>query len=400
MQIFRVGEVCSFLKLLISNVEELNDIWIAGEVSNYSQSAKGHIYFSLKDEEGQLAAVLFRQHALWQTSRLRNGLAVVVHGEVSVYAETGRLQIVADEVQEEGVGRLALAFDELKARLEAEGLFALERKRPLPPQPRVIGIVTSAQAAAYQDILNILRRRYPLARVILSPTIVQGEGAPAAIVAALAELNRQPGVEAIIVARGGGSAEDLAAFNDERVARAVFASRVPVVSGVGHETDSTIIDYVADLRAPTPSAAAELVSPDFRDIAAHVQELRAGAAGYLLDAYETSKRRLLISQLRGQRLSLRKLLTNGTLRVDQDTTRAANRLQGAVNLGKLRLLTLRARAKALDPTAVLARGYAIIRNQQSGEIVTTADQVAPYSMVEIEFGGSSFIARRLAKRKE
>jgi len=400
MQIFRVGEVCSFLKLLISNVEELNDIWIAGEVSNYSQSAKGHIYFSLKDEEGQLSAVLFRQHALWQTSRLRNGLSVVVHGEVSVYAETGRLQIVADEVQEEGVGRLALAFDELKAQLEAEGLFALERKRPLPPQPRVIGIVTSAQAAAYQDILNVLGRRYPLARVILSPTIVQGEGAPAAIVAALAELNRQPGVEVIIVARGGGSAEDLAAFNDERVARAVFASRLPVVSGVGHETDSTIIDYVADLRAPTPSAAAELVSPDFRDIAAHVQELRAVAASYLLDAYETSKRRLLLSQLRGQRLSPRKLIINGTLRVDQDTTRAANRLQGATNLGKLRLLTLRARAKALDPTAVLARGYAIIRNQQSGEIVTTADQVAPYSMIEIELGGSSFIARRLAKRKE
>jgi exodeoxyribonuclease VII large subunit len=262
---------------LLESDDTLFDCWIAGEVSNLSQSGSGHYYFTLKDREAQMKCVLFRQQAIWQTVLPTNGAAVVAHGRVSMYEATGNLQFYVDMLQEEGQGALYLAYEQLKKTLEAQGLFAEERKRAIPTMPRRIGLVTSPQAAALQDILNVLSRRYPLGEIVLAPTQVQGDGAPRQVASAIGSLNMLEGDEAvdvIIVARGGGSIEDLWAFNEEIVARAVYASKAPVITGVGHETDFTIVDYVADLRAPTPSAAAELVAPDVEDIRETVEAWR------------------------------------------------------------------------------------------------------------------------------
>ena len=260
MRIYHVGELVTYLKELLETDAGLDDIWVGGEMSNVSLSGSGHYYFTLKERTSQVKCVLFRGQALWQTLVPQNGLAVLAHGRISLYEASGQIQLYVDLLQSEGQGKLALEFEQLKARLDAEGLFAVERKRPLPALPLRIGVVTSPQAAAFQDILNVLGRRYPLATVMLAPTLVQGEQRPAADrrrVQALNGLSGAHAVDVILVARGGGAPEELAAFNDERVARAVYASRVPVITGVGHETDTTIVDYVADVRAPTPSAAAE-----------------------------------------------------------------------------------------------------------------------------------------------
>src|SRR5256714_7743190 len=290
-RIYPVGELAAYLRELLENDEELHDCWVAGEVSNASQAGSGHYYFTIKDQDSQLRCVLFRNDAMWQTVLPENGAAMVAHGYVSVYEATGNLQFYVDMLQAEGKGALFMAFERLKAMMDAQGLFAEDRKRALPEMPRRIGIVTSPQAAALQDILNVLGRRYPLADVVLSPTQVQGESAPRQIATAITALNLLEGDEAvdvIIVARGGGSLEELWAFNEEVVARAVFASRGPVVSGVGHETDTTIIDYVADLRAPTPSAAAELVAPDIAELASAITQLHenldAAMARRIMDA--------------------------------------------------------------------------------------------------------------------
>ncbi|HUS15820.1 MAG TPA: exodeoxyribonuclease VII large subunit, partial [Chloroflexia bacterium] len=277
MHIFTVTDLVSYLKELFEVNEALQDCWVAGEISNHSQSPTGHHYFTLKEPSAQIKCVLFRGNASWQTVRPANGLQVLLHGRLDLYEASGSIQIMVDLVQLQGQGAAALEFERLKERLDAEGLFAPERKRPLPAYPRRIGLVTSPGAAAFQDILKVLGRRYPLAELILSPTLVQGADAPAQICEALARLNALPGaraVDVILLARGGGAADELSAFNDERVVRAVFASRVPVITGVGHETDTTIVDYVADVRAPTPSAAAEMVAPDIGGMLADIEDLR------------------------------------------------------------------------------------------------------------------------------
>ncbi len=238
---------------------EYGDAWVEGEISNFRAQDSGHLYFTLKDANAQLSAVMFRSQARLLRFRPENGMQVVVRGRVTIYEERGQLQISAEYIEPKGAGALQIAFEQLKAKLEAEGLFDSASKKPIPALPVRIGIVTSPQAAALRDILNILRRRHHTANVLIFPAIVQGESAPFEVSAGIVYFNKAKNVDVIIVARGGGSAEDLAAFNHEGLARAVFASEIPVISAVGHETDFTIIDFVADLRAPTPSAAAELV---------------------------------------------------------------------------------------------------------------------------------------------
>src|SRR5579885_49005 len=249
--VLRVGEVTTYLKALLGSDDVLGDLWVRGEVSNLSRSAAGHTYFTLKDEAGQLRFVMFRGSG-FGTHDLDHGAGVLVHGHVGLYEAQGSVQLYADFVQAEGVGSLHQQFEDLKARLADEGLFDDERKRPLPPFPRRIGVVTSPQAAAFQDVLKVLAARFPAVEVVLSPCLVQGDGAPAQIVAALERLNDLDGIDVILVVRGGGSLEELWAFNDEQVARAIGACTRPVVSGVGHETDFTIADLVADVRMPTP----------------------------------------------------------------------------------------------------------------------------------------------------
>ena len=271
--IWSVTELTHYVHDLLANDDNLQDVWVQGEVSNFSRPTSGHLYFTLKDSACSLRCVMWKNAALRQKVIPREGDALEVHGSLNVYEAAGQYQLYADLIRPAGEGALYREFLRLKARLEAEGLFAPERKRPIPRWPHRIGIVTSPTGAALRDILHTLTRRYPLVEVVLAPTQVQGDEAPAGIVAAIQALNRVAHPDVILVARGGGSIEDLWAFNDEGVARAIAASTAPVISGVGHETDFTIADFVSDLRAPTPTAAAELSTPDRADLLASLDDM-------------------------------------------------------------------------------------------------------------------------------
>ncbi|HLB13249.1 MAG TPA: exodeoxyribonuclease VII large subunit, partial [Dehalococcoidia bacterium] len=272
MQVYPVAQLVRYLKDLLESDNALRDLWVSGEVSNINRSMAGHLYFTLKDRESQLRCVCFGECG--QLSWLSNGSAVVSHGRVSLYEVQGHLQLYVDVVQPEGTGPLHLQLEELRARLGREGLFEESRKRRLPAFPQRIGVVTSPTGAALRDIVKVLSRRYPLAEVVVAPTQVQGEGAAQGIAEGLQQLNCLEGIDVIIVARGGGSLEELWSFNEEPVVRAIHASRIPVVTGVGHETDTTLADLAADLRAPTPSAAAMAVAPDVADLGRQVASRR------------------------------------------------------------------------------------------------------------------------------
>jgi exodeoxyribonuclease VII large subunit len=396
LNIFRIGELVLYLRDLLDSNEALYDCWVAGEVSNLSHSTQGHYYFTLKDRQGQMKCVLFRQKAIWQTVLPQNGKAVVAHGRVSVYEATGNLQFYVDLLQEEGQGALFLAYEQLKAELEAQGLFAEERKRHIPEMPRRIGVVTSPQAAALQDILNVLGRRFPLAEVVLSPTQVQGDGAARQVAAAIATLNALDGDEAvdvIIVARGGGSIEELWAFNEEIVARAVYTSRVPVISGVGHETDYTIIDHVADLRAPTPSAAAELATPEIGDLIELIGGARrlmlsdmAGRLAVAWDEVETERAQL-------ERLSPIWGVTNDRQRLENLTAALGTHLGHRLSLQTERLRSARSTLEALSPMEILKRGYAIVRDLETGRVVSSQADAQSGHPVEVRLADGAFSAR-------
>src|SRR5467141_3709486 len=270
----RIWTVRALVSAVRSHIErEYSDCWVEGEISNLRIPDSGHLYFTLKEESAQIRVVMFRSSAKLLRFRPENGLRVTVRGRITVYEDRGELQISAEFMEPQGAGALQLAFEQLKARLEAEGLFDPSRRKPIPPLPLRIGIITSPQGAALRDILNILARRHHSASVLIYPAQVQGESAPLEVTAGLHHFNRTREVEVIIIARGGGSAEDLAAFNHEGLARAVAASKIPVISAIGHETDFTIVDFVADLRAPTPSAAAELVIRSRQEIEAQAEDM-------------------------------------------------------------------------------------------------------------------------------
>ncbi len=274
---FSVAQLSRYLKELLETDELLRDVRVRGEISGCKTYASGHCYFTLKDAEAQLLCVFFKQARLHSAvSELRDGMAITASGRISFYERDGKLQLYVEQVELLGEGALFLRFEQLKARLDAEGLFEIERKRPLPPAPAVIGIVTSLQAAALRDMVRVLRTRYPLARVVLAPTLVQGSEAPTAIAQALDLLNEHAEADVIIVARGGGSIEELWAFNEEIVARAIARSRIPVISGVGHETDFTIADFVADRRASTPTAAATRGGSQYCRLAGRNPAIRTG----------------------------------------------------------------------------------------------------------------------------
>jgi exodeoxyribonuclease VII large subunit len=270
----RIWTVRALVSAVRTHLErEYSDCWVEGEISNLRIPGSGHLYFTLKEESAQIRVVMFRSSAKLLRFRPENGLHVTVRGRITVYEDRGELQISAEFMEPQGAGALQLAFEQLKARLEAEGLFEASRRKPIPPLPRRIGIITSPQGAALRDILNIVARRHRSANLLIYPAQVQGDSAPAEVTAGIHYFNRARAVEVIIIARGGGSAEDLAAFNHEGLARAVAASKIPVISAIGHETDFTIVDFVADLRAPTPSAAAELVIRSRQEIEAQAEEL-------------------------------------------------------------------------------------------------------------------------------
>ena len=434
-RVWPVRELVGQVRELIE--QEYGDVWVEGEISNYRPAPSGHVYFTLKDAEAQLPVVLFRRQAMLLRFRPEDGLRVLARGRVSVYEQRGQMQLVAETMEPVGAGSLQLAFEQLKARLKAEGLFDAERKRPLPAFPRTVGIVTSPTGAVIRDFLNIVARRHSGLSVLVCPVSVQGDSAPSEIETALAELNDSGLVDVIVVARGGGSLEDLAAFNSERVARAIAASRLPVVSAIGHETDFTIADFVADLRAPTPSAAAELITEAQHKIAEHLatkeQRLTRAARFQLLQARQRLTR-LPVSRAEGrvntllhrraQRLddfSLRMEaavsselrqhqrevaeLAAAVLRHDprQQLGRARERLtvcrthldrtlEHRLHESAAHLSSLDARLHSLSPLAVLERGYALVIDA-AGVVVRTTNQIAVGDHVTTRLSDGVFISR-------
>ncbi len=376
--IFSVTSLNNYLRELLETDEVLQDLWVRGEISNFSQPRSGHLYFTLKDSEAQIRCVMWKNSALRLRFSPADGMQVEGHGAMSIYPAQGQVQLYLDALRPAGEGALYQEFLRLKARLEAEGLFDPEHKRPLPSLPRHIGVVTSPTGAALQDILQTLSRRLPILRVTIAPTPVQGAEAPPGIVAALRHLNQLEDLDLIILARGGGSIEDLWAFNDESVARAIYNSRVPVISGVGHETDFTIADFVADLRAPTPTGAAELATP----ITAQELSLSLRAASDQLDArlnelLSSARQSLALAQAELRRSSPRAFLQNALQRLDETQARLERLGHNQLEARNLRLASSVSRLNALSPQAVLRRGYAIITDQHSGVLISRASQTQP-----------------------
>ena len=368
MQIYGVGEVTSYARELLESNERLSDLWVKGEISNMYKSQADHLYFTVKDGSGQLKCVMFKSER--PSIELKNGMAVIVHGRLSLYELKGDLQIYVDLIQPEGVGELHLAFEQLKGKLEKEGLFDESRKRQLPAYPRRIGVVTSPVSAAYRDVVNIITRRYPLAELIVAPTMVQGDKAAPGIVNALSELNGSDDIDVIIMARGGGSLEDLWAFNEEIVARAVYSSNVPIISGVGHETDSTITDYVADKRAPTPSAAAEIAVPDIVEIKERINSYTNTILNLAQDGL-TQRRERLKYVYEGVKAPD---LSRSRQRIDDLLDMTGRQVRSSVALIRSELSASTSQLKSLDPMGTLKRGYAIVQ-KASGKIVTRTGDV-------------------------
>ena len=390
MQLFTVTQLAEYIKATLDRDPVLRDLWVNGEVSNLVRSAAGHAYFTLK--EGTAAAVrcvLFRGNR--GAEHLAGGSAVNVHGRVSFYETRGDLQLYADMVQPAGLGLLAAELERLKAQLEAEGLFDPSRKRPLPLFPRRIGVVTSEQGAVFHDICTIVERRYPLAEIVLCPCTVQGEQAAPEIVDALHTLDEHGGVDVIIVGRGGGSLEDLWAFNTEAVARAIYASRVPVVSAVGHETDVTIADLVADYRAPTPSAAAEAVTPDTVALSAEVWTLvqQAGSTTLYLVRERAGAVESLVQRMQGRLPDVAALRQH----VDDLTAQGLVALQALCGQRREQAMALEAQLNALSPTAVLGRGYAVLVHEATGATVTSVAEVQPGDRIHATVKDGRFTTR-------
>jgi len=374
--VLSVSQVSRYLKELLETDEVLQDVWVRGEISGCRMYPSGHCYFTLKDAEAQLPCVFFKNARVRSAApELRDGMAIAANGRISLYERDGKLQLYVEDVELIGEGALFLRFEQLKARLAAEGLFDASRKRPIPPSPSVIGIVTSPQAAALRDMLRVLRARYPLARVIFSPALVQGAEAPAAIAEALDLLNEHGEAEVVILGRGGGSIEELWAFNEEVVARAIARSRIPVISGVGHETDFTIADFVADYRASTPTAAAAAAVPDIAEWRVHVLELQQQLTefieAFLGDQHgqlERTKRELL-------RLDPRYQLERLQQRLDDTSALLQARMQHILSLRSERLRGLALRLHSLSPSLTIARGYAIVRRDADQTVITSEQQV-------------------------
>jgi exodeoxyribonuclease VII large subunit len=373
MILLTVSQINAYLRELLEADELLSEVWVEGEISNLS--TRNHYYFKLKDDAATLDAVMWQSNVRRLSAPLNNGDAVLAHGRVSFYETSGRLQLYVDTIRPAGVGLLHAQFEELKARLEAEGLFDPGRKRPIPPLPRRIGVATSAQSAALRDILHVLKRRYPLAEVLLAPCLVQGEQAPASIVNALNILCGCD-IDLIILGRGGGSIEDLWSFNEEAVARAVFASPVPVITGVGHETDTTIVDYVADLRAPTPSAAAELAVPDMSVLASSVSDLRQQLDSTMAQHLDGRRRTLDTQAVMLRRYHPTARIAQARQQVDDLLWRIGERTGRAVERHHLRLENLRSQLAMLSPLATLQRGYAVVRHADDNRVVTDFEQAS------------------------
>ena len=390
MNVLTVTQVNTYIKALLDESVPLRNIYISGEISNFTHYYRtGHLYFTLKDESSQLKAVMFSSNASRLRFQAENGMKVICRGRISVYSKSGEYQLYVDDMQPDGVGALSLAFEQLKKKLSQEGLFDEAHKKPIPPFPSKIGVATSNIGAAVEDIKNITARRYPLAEIIICPTVVQGENAPADIVRSIKMLDGFDGIDVIILGRGGGSAEDLWAFNSEEVARAVFACETPIVSAVGHETDFTISDFVADRRAETPSAAAEMAVPDMAELKKQLNSM----------SYEIMS--IVRSMISESRESLNAIKNNNCLKDPFNTINIKRMMLDGTEIklnsfAKTEIQKYRhdfsstvAKLNALSPLNVLARGYSVAYS--NGKIVSSSDDLTVGDNLNIDFYNGSAV---------
>ena len=389
--ILGVAEVNNLVKLLLDNEHILQNVHVRGELSNYKIYPSGHHYFTLKDPEGALRCVMFKSAAVKLRFRPENGMKVVASGRITVFPRDGAYQLYCNSLTPEGVGDLAVAFEQLKSKLYAEGLFDSTHKKPLPAYPERIAIITSAAGAAVHDMIRILRRRYPIAKVLLLPVRVQGPEAPLEIVGAIRYANRWKVGDVIITGRGGGSIEDLWAFNDERVARAIYESELPVISAVGHEPDVTISDFVADARASTPSNAAEIAVPDQAELLRWLQ-----GVGERMEQNETSRLQALRQRL--DSLASKRVMTDQLAYVQDKRMellhvqqRLGDLASARVTEKRQRFASLAASLDAMSPLKVLGRGYAMAQNEQ-GKILKSSSDVESGSRVSVTLGEGGFSA--------
>ena len=398
-QIFEVSQVNEYIKARMDADELLNGLFIRGELSNYKVYPSGHHYFTMKDANGALRCVMFRYSAMRLRFRPENGMKVIAVGRISVFPRDGAYQLYCEDLMPDGAGDLNVAFEQLKARLEAEGLFDRAHKKPLPQYPHRIAIITSGAGAAIMDMLRILARRYPLSKVMILPVRVQGTEAPAEIVGAIRYANRYQLADVIITGRGGGSLEDLWAFNDERVARTIYASEIPVVSAVGHEPDVTISDYVADVRAATPSNGAELVAPDRQELLRHIAQLSARMTTMMEKQLSLSRRQLDMLAKKRVLQSPMHYIEDKRLALDYVHRRLIASSQQLLAGKKQKFISLTAKLDAMSPLKVLSRGYSVT-HRADGSVLRASGEVAPGDEITVRLLHGSIRAEVLETREE
>ena len=391
-QYFSVTQLNEYVRMLLDGNAVLSDIWIKGEISGMKgQYGTGHLYFSVKDTDAAVSAVMFRSAAARLKFTPKDGMKVLLHGRVSVYTARGQYQFYADMMEPDGLGSLYLAFEQCKARLEAEGLFDPARKKPIPKLPGRVGIITSPTGAAIRDIINVTGRRYPQGELLIFPSLVQGEQAAAYLAGGIRYFNRARNVDVIIIGRGGGSIEDLWAFNDERLAREIAACEIPVISAVGHETDFTICDFVADLRAPTPSAAAELVFPDRMALKAELDARLARIGALTMSGVQARRRQLQTLAASRAMRSPTTVLAEKQMRVDELWMRLQGVGQQMTERKRAALAASVGKLEALSPLAVLQRGYAVAADAH-GKVATSASAFETGQPMTVRFADGTVCA--------
>ena len=387
-----VSEINEHIKMLIDEEMILQDVFIQGEVSNFKNHSSGHLYFTLKDEYSEIKAVMFKSYAYKVKFKIESGMKVIVHARVGVYAQAGIYQLYVDNIQPDGIGSLHLAYEQLKKKLSNEGLFDIEHKLKLPKYPKAIGVITSPTGAAVRDIINVATRRFSFAKILLYPCLVQGEDAPKELIKAVEYFNQKNSVDVIIIGRGGGSIEDLWAFNDENLARAIYKSHIPTVSGVGHETDFTICDFVADVRASTPSAAAEIVTPS-------CLELNELLEGFSLRAIRSVNHKLDKLRLKLKNISESYIFKNPDrmldapkMRLDSVNEKMLSLFNGVLDKKKSTFMQLSGKLATLNPMSVLSRGYGAVYDKDR-KIVKSIGNINIDDEIQILLSDGSILAR-------
>ena len=396
--VYSVNELNAYVKRILDNDENLKHIFVTGEISNYKAHYSGHLYMTIKDESASVRAVMFAGNASRLRFRPENGMKVLIFGTVSLFPRDGSYQLYISDMQPDGMGALSVAFEQLKKKLAAEGLFSDSHKKPIPQFPKRIGVITSETGAAVQDIFNVLSRRFPVAEVVLRPTQVQGDGAAQDIAKAIYLFNEYNAADVLIVGRGGGSIEDLWAFNEEVVARAVFASEIPVISAVGHETDYTICDFVADLRAPTPSAAAELAVPDKLELKSELISYQQHILNLTKNKLDRERSKLLAIEKSGALRDPVTKLNENRRELLYLSERITNLTVSAVDSNKMKYAALAGKLNALSPLGVISRGYALA--ESDGKVVTKVKNVSVNDEISVRLSDGMLKAKVIGIKED